>query len=149
MSTPSSDERLAEVLRLFLLPNYSVASPTYLDLLLTHISDKTNGCKIQIQRRSFATRLTFVSFFFFFFLLSEANVGTAATRTNLDRAGVNAADCLPATDGQNLFIRHADELNRFWLESFAQRDALYPLSHERWRFEALVDGVSSIVLVIS
>ena len=51
MSMPSVDDRLAEVLQLFLLPDYNVASPTYHDLLLTHISDKNNGCKLQFFRK--------------------------------------------------------------------------------------------------
>ncbi|XP_066588058.1 uncharacterized protein [Prorops nasuta] len=39
MSKNMCDERLAEVLELFLLPNYNVVSTTYLDILLTHISE--------------------------------------------------------------------------------------------------------------
>ncbi|XP_043280572.1 uncharacterized protein [Venturia canescens] len=40
MTTAGIDEKLDEVLRLFLSSNYNVASPTYLDLLLTQISEK-------------------------------------------------------------------------------------------------------------
>ncbi|XP_034935397.1 uncharacterized protein [Chelonus insularis] len=39
MATPKINEKLCEVLELFLLPNYVVASTTYLDLLLSHISN--------------------------------------------------------------------------------------------------------------
>lgn len=39
MTSLKSDEKLSEVLELFLLPNYNVVSTSYLDLLLTHISE--------------------------------------------------------------------------------------------------------------
>ncbi|KAK2575840.1 hypothetical protein KPH14_007215 [Odynerus spinipes] len=37
MATSETDERLLEILELFLTPNYNIISVTYLDLLLTHI----------------------------------------------------------------------------------------------------------------
>lgn len=36
---------LAEVLDLFLLPDYNVVSTTYLDHLLSHIAENTKECK--------------------------------------------------------------------------------------------------------
>ncbi|XP_012152485.1 integrator complex assembly factor Brat1 [Megachile rotundata] len=38
MTSLKTDERLSEVLELFLLPNYDIVSTTYLDLMLSHIS---------------------------------------------------------------------------------------------------------------
>lgn len=38
MSSLHKNEKLSEVLELFLLPNYNIVSTTYLDLLLSHIS---------------------------------------------------------------------------------------------------------------
>lgn len=45
MSSLNSNKRLAEVLQLFLLPNYNIVSTTYLDLLLSHISEDIKECK--------------------------------------------------------------------------------------------------------
>lgn len=45
MSSLNSNKRLAEVLELFLLPNYNIVSTTYLDLLLSHISKDIKECK--------------------------------------------------------------------------------------------------------
>ncbi|KAG5309952.1 BRAT1 protein, partial [Acromyrmex insinuator] len=39
-----NEEVLAKVLNLFLLPDYNVVSPTYLDHLLTHIAENTKEC---------------------------------------------------------------------------------------------------------
>ncbi|XP_076292857.1 integrator complex assembly factor Brat1 [Lasioglossum baleicum] len=39
MASLTPSEKLSEVLELFLLPNYNIVSTTYLDLLLTHISE--------------------------------------------------------------------------------------------------------------
>lgn len=39
------DERLSEVLELFLSPNYNIVSTTYLDLMLSHISENIKECK--------------------------------------------------------------------------------------------------------
>ncbi|XP_053988394.1 uncharacterized protein LOC128881403 isoform X1 [Hylaeus volcanicus] len=44
MTSLKNSERLSEVLELFLLPNYNIASTTYLDLLLTHISQNIKEC---------------------------------------------------------------------------------------------------------
>ncbi|XP_048267982.1 uncharacterized protein LOC100651582 isoform X2 [Bombus terrestris] len=44
MSSLNSNKRLAEVLELFLLPNYNIVSTTYLDLLLSHISKDIKEC---------------------------------------------------------------------------------------------------------
>ncbi|XP_043258227.1 uncharacterized protein LOC122400707 isoform X1 [Colletes gigas] len=44
MTSLKNDERLSEVLELFLLPNYNIVSTTYLDLLLTHISENIKEC---------------------------------------------------------------------------------------------------------
>lgn len=40
-----NEEVLAKVLDLFLLPDYNVVSTTYLDHLLTHITENTKECK--------------------------------------------------------------------------------------------------------
>lgn len=40
-----NEETLAEVLDLFLLPDYTVVSTTYLDHLLTHIAENTKDCE--------------------------------------------------------------------------------------------------------
>ena len=45
MTSLKSDEKLSEVLELFLLPNYNVVSTSYLDLLLTHISENIKESK--------------------------------------------------------------------------------------------------------
>ncbi|XP_076240863.1 integrator complex assembly factor Brat1 [Calliopsis andreniformis] len=44
MTSLKNDEKLAEVLELFLLPNYNIVSTSYLDLLLTHISKDIKEC---------------------------------------------------------------------------------------------------------
>lgn len=49
-----NEEVLAEVLDLFLLPDYNVVSTTYLDHLLTHIAENTKECKEEMY-------LTFLS----------------------------------------------------------------------------------------
>ncbi|XP_057318159.1 uncharacterized protein LOC130663104 [Microplitis mediator] len=50
MEVSKVDEKLSQVLKLFLLADYSVTSTTYLDLLLTHIANSTSKsddqCKI-------------------------------------------------------------------------------------------------------
>lgn len=46
MTSLESDEKLSEVLELFLLPNYNIVSNSYLDLLLTHISENIECKKI-------------------------------------------------------------------------------------------------------
>lgn len=45
MTSNINNDKLSEVLKLFLLPNYNVVSPTYLDLLLTHIVNNKNKGK--------------------------------------------------------------------------------------------------------
>lgn len=45
MTSLKRDEKLSEVLELFLLPNYNVVSTSYLDLLLTHISENIKESK--------------------------------------------------------------------------------------------------------
>ncbi|CAK9801931.1 hypothetical protein ANTPLA_LOCUS3012 [Anthophora plagiata] len=44
MTSLENDKRLSEVLELFLLPNYNIVSTTYLDLLLSHISENIKEC---------------------------------------------------------------------------------------------------------
>lgn len=44
MASLKNNKRLSEVLELFLLPNYSIVSTTYLDLLLSHISENIKEC---------------------------------------------------------------------------------------------------------
>lgn len=51
MST--SIEKLTEVLTLFMSPNYNVVSPTYVDLLLTHISEIGKDCKSPIYNSNY------------------------------------------------------------------------------------------------
>lgn len=46
--TKKNEEVLAEVLDLFLLPDYNVVSTTYLDHLLGHIAENTKDCKKNI-----------------------------------------------------------------------------------------------------
>lgn len=45
MSPSDNNKKLSEVLELFLLPKYNIVSATYLDLLLSHISDDIKECK--------------------------------------------------------------------------------------------------------
>ncbi|XP_015121081.1 uncharacterized protein LOC107043881 [Diachasma alloeum] len=52
MSTQRDDEKLLKVLRLFLLPDYNVVSTTYLDLLLTHISNQQKCDQDSNDRRT-------------------------------------------------------------------------------------------------
>lgn len=44
MSSSDNSKKLSEVLELFLLPKYNIVSVTYLDLLLSHISDDIQEC---------------------------------------------------------------------------------------------------------
>ncbi|XP_012283609.1 uncharacterized protein LOC105701446 [Orussus abietinus] len=50
MTSSKSTEKLAEVLQLFLLPGYNVVSPTYLDLLLTHVTKRSEDAKADSER---------------------------------------------------------------------------------------------------
>lgn len=48
MEISKVDEKLSQVLKLFLLADYSITSTTYLDLLLTHIANSISKCNFII-----------------------------------------------------------------------------------------------------
>ncbi|XP_063981218.1 uncharacterized protein LOC135164623 [Diachasmimorpha longicaudata] len=52
MSTQRDNEKLSKVLSLFLLPDYNVVSTTYLDLLLTHVSNQEKCDQQSNDRRA-------------------------------------------------------------------------------------------------
>lgn len=80
MTSLKNDERLSEVLELFLLPNYNIVSTTYLDLLLTHISENIKECKEilntmitcmhKIFNKMFVTKFSYIRYTFLIYYLS-------------------------------------------------------------------------------
>lgn len=46
----NQDEKLGEVLRLLMLPDYAIASTAYFDILLSHIAKNvSSGCKMIVD----------------------------------------------------------------------------------------------------
>lgn len=45
MASVAVNNKLSEVLKIFISPDYNVASKTYLDLLLSHITTQIASCK--------------------------------------------------------------------------------------------------------